>query len=231
MKIRTCNEQNLADTIEIAGADLIKEDVNAERPEQIQGSDQHVVHSNADKTFYEIPIIYPDSEIEETKGAIVLGENEYVTKYEIHMKNMPGDVDYAAELKGREGLFDSYDHGSSTDPDIYVGGDVYRVTADNIINSGEKCDWNNMQSASYMQKSDAPYYTYNDKALITSYRIPFQGGYTITRNHSGDTIYDYEKDNKTPTTAKFDVRVWNRKDLDDEENRSAEIDSAAVTNT
>jgi hypothetical protein len=227
----TCNEQNLADTIEIAGADLIKEDVNAERPEQIQGSDQHVVHSNADKTFYEIPIIYPDSEIEETKGAIVLGENEYVTKYEIHMKNMPGDVDYAAELKGREGLFDSYDHGSSTDPDIYVGGDVYRVTADNIINSGEKCDWNNMQSASYMQKSDAPYYTYNDKALITSYRIPFQGGYTITRNHSGDTIYDYEKDNKTPTTAKFDVRVWNRKDLDDEENRSAEIDSAAVTNT
>ncbi len=227
----TCNEQNLADTIEIAGADLIKEDVNAERPEQIQGSDQHVVHSNADKTFYEIPIIYPDSEIEETKGAIVLGENEYVTKYEIHMKNMPGDVDYAAELKGREGLFDSYDHGSSTDPDIYVGGDVYRVTADNIINSGEKCDWNNMQSASYMQKSDAPYYTYNDKALITSYRIPFQGGYTITRNHSGDMIYDYEKDNKTPTTAKFDVRVWNRKDLDDEENRSAEIDSAAVTNT
>ena len=31
------------------------------------------------------------------------------------MKDLPGDVDYAAELKGRTDLLDSYDHGSVTD--------------------------------------------------------------------------------------------------------------------
>ena len=226
-----CTETKLSDTIELTAKDLVEEDTTATKPAQIQGSDAHVVHSTVNTKFYEIPVVYPTDSSTSTKGAIVLGDNEYITKYEIHMKDLPGDVDYAAELKGRTDLLDSYDHGSVTDPDVYVGGDIYRVTNDNIVASGEKNDWNTMKSDSYMQNSDESYYTSSDKALITSYRIPFQGGFTITRNNSTDTINDYKSDNVTPNSAKYDVRIWNRKDTNDEQGRSAELDSATVTNT
>ncbi len=261
----TYTDTAISDTVEISPDDLVKESMTNQES-QVQGSDQHIVHSTSTRTFYEIPVIYSEKSssednseeetttengqyegesqlstqsedenteenIEDIKGAIVLGEDEYVVKYEIHMKNLPGDGDYAAELQGKTGLLDSYNHGSDTTPDVYVGGGIYRVTQDSIINSGDKNDYNTIVSNSYMQGSNSAYHSTNDKALITSYRIPFQGGFTVTRGNNSNTIYDYEKDNLTPTVAKFDVRIWNRKDVNQEESRSAELDTATATNS
>ena len=228
-------DTNLTDTITIQGKDIEKENTTNNN-RRVDGSDQHKVHTTASRTFYEIPVVYPQSSSSSqvtgnTAGSIVLGDDEYITKYEIHLKDLGGDVDYAAELKDMEDLLDSHNHGVDTLPDIYVGGDIYRITDDNIKTSGKFNDWNNMKCDNYMQESTKPYTSNNDSALITSYRIPFQAGVNISVGNKSNTIYDYQSDNKTPNLAKFNIKVWNRQDTNSESGRSAEIDSATVTNS
>ncbi len=234
----SCTNTNLTEKITIKGEDLVKENTSS-KPAAITGSDQDVVHTTKDRIFYEISVEYDttgenaDAGIYKD-GTIVLAKDEYITKYEIHMSNLPGDVDYAAELEEyskANKLLDSYNHGTLDIRDIYVGGEIYRVTEDNIKTSGTENDWNTITAASYTQHSKDSYFTRTDNALITSYRIPFQGGFSVTRDTSSNIIYDYMSDNLTPTTAKFNVRIWNKQDENKEDKRSAEISTATATNT
>ena len=154
-------DTNITDTITIQGKDIEKENTTNNN-RRVDGSDQHKVHTTAGRTFYEIPVVYPQSSSSSqvtgnTAGSIVLGDDEYITKYEIHLKDLGGDVDYAAELKDMEDLLDSHNHGVDTLPDIYVGGDIYRITDDNIKTSGTLNDWNNMKCDNYMQESTKPF--------------------------------------------------------------------------
>ena len=83
-------DTNLTDTITIQGKDIEKENTTNNN-RRVDGSDQHKVHTTASRTFYEIPVVYPQSSSSSqvtgnTAGSIVLGDDEYITKYEIHLK-------------------------------------------------------------------------------------------------------------------------------------------------
>ena len=60
----------------------------------IVGTDQGVTHDG----FYEINVYYPDDKAEAADNSIILGENEFLDGYAIHLKNLAGNGDYTKEL-------------------------------------------------------------------------------------------------------------------------------------
>ena len=203
----------------------------------IVGNDEGVTHED----FYEINVYYPDDEDKaEASNSIILGEDEYLDGYSIHLKNLAGNADYTRELQGLD-LMKPSEHNNNATPDIYVGGEVYRVRETNPPAE----DYNKMTSTSYHYEWNAAkseyatnqYYTMNDTGLLMGYRIPFQAAWKlISTNAKGRTIYDYHEENNDrqnidPNIGSFDVKIWNRMDTDQQMGRSSYIDTATVTNT
>ncbi len=225
----TYTEAEVSEKLKISKDDLalMSKAVPITNP-NVGGNDEGVFHDG----FYEIPIIYSgDEQPEITDGKIILAENEFVKSYRIYMKDLGGDGDYASEFKDMD-LVTSSQHDNNVTPDVYVGGDVYRVRETNP----PAVDRNTMSVSSYVQNSNTAYKTNSDNALLMGYRIPFQAGYylnAVTNNH---IIYDYQttagdKQNVDPNYGKFELRVWNRADTDQEAGRTAFIDSATITST
>ncbi len=202
----------------------------------IVGTDEGVTHEG----FYEINVYYPEDKAEAADNSIILGENEFLDGYAVHLKNLPGNGDYTKELDGLD-LMKPSEHNNNTTPDIFVGGEVYRVRETNP----PATDYNKMTSTSYhyiwnAEKSEyatSQYYTMNDTGLLMGYRIPFQAAWKlISTNTKGRAIYDYHEENDNrqnvePNIGSFDVKIWNRMDTDQQTGRSAYIDTATVTNT
>ncbi|MDE6111481.1 MAG: hypothetical protein K2F65_06140, partial [Eubacterium sp.] len=207
----------------------------------------------AHNDYHLVTLVYPgDTEAADGGYHISLGDDEYVTSYKIHLKDLPGDGDFARELEGRDDLVDSYDH-SKYSNDIFLGGGVYRIN-ENIVAK----DYNNIVAYSFTESEEPdslyptkPYYSSNSdsvraynknaddpthpanvgKALLASYRVPFYAGYVINETSSADhVIYDYEKtganQNLDPSNAAFEIKVWNRDDTNQYTGRSANINSA-----
>ena len=203
----------------------------------IVGNDEGVTHEG----FYEINVYYNDDEDKaEASNSIILGEDEYLDGYSIHLKNLAGNGDYTRELQGLD-LMKPSEHNNNATPDIYVGGEVYRVRETNPPAE----DYNKMTSTSYHYEWNAAkseyatnqYYTMNDTGLLMGYRIPFQAAWKlISTNEKGRTIYDYHEENDAhqnvdPNIGSFDVKIWNRMDTDQQMGRSSYIDTVTVTNT
>ncbi len=175
-----------------------------------------------------------DEDKAEASNSIILGEDEYLDGYSIHLKNLAGNGDYTRELQGLD-LMKPSEHNNNATPDIYVGGEVYRVRETNPPAE----DYNKMTSTSYHYEWNAAKseYATNQYYTMMGYRIPFQAAWKlISTNEKGRTIYDYHEENDAhqnvdPNIGSFDVKIWNRMDTDQQMGRSSYIDTVTVTNT
>ncbi len=184
--------------------------------------------------FWHIPVCYSGEE--EQEGALVLGENEYIHSYQVILKNLPGDGDYAAELEGMALSEKTFDHDGNQEPDVYVGGEVCILRATPIPEEA----WNTMKASSYYDNQEKPWLEISDKGCLLAYRLPFQADFLLTASSVDDAnkehrIYDYQETgdraNLDPNYAAFELRVWNRTDTDQEQGRSACIGNAVLKNT
>ncbi len=184
--------------------------------------------------FWHIPICYSGEE--EQEGALVLGENEYIHSYQVILKNLPGDGDYAAELKGMDLSEKPLDHDGNKEPDMYVGGEVCILRAAPIPEEA----FNTMKASSYYEYEEKPWLESSDRGCLLAYRLPFQADFLLTASSVDDTnkehrLYDYQaagdRANLNPGYGAFELRVWNRTDTDQEQGRSAHIGNAVLKNT
>lgn len=186
--------------------------------------------------YYEILLDYEENDAPET-NEIVLGKDQFIESYEITLKNLPGNGDYARELTNDTQRVTVDAHGNEKNVDIFVGGEVYLVRGIHPVADA----LNKINSTTYKEVTREPdekettkLNESNEDGYMQGYRLPFQGGFDITSMNNRD-IYDYETTgagkNLNPTNAPYEVKIWNRTDTDQDTGRSSTIKTATVTNT
>lgn len=186
--------------------------------------------------YYEILINYGTNDNPAT-NEIVLGKDQFIENYEITLKDLPGNGDYARELTNNSQRVTVDAHGNQNNVDIFVGGEVYLVRGIHPVEDA----LNKITSTTYKEvtrEPDAKVTTklqdsYED-GYMRGYRLPFQAGFDITSMNNRD-IYDYDTTgagkNLNPTNAPYEVKIWNRTDTNQDAGKSSTIKTATVTNT
>lgn len=177
----------------------------------------------------DVKLTFKYAEKGETASAdeILLDADDYVYSFKAVLKNIPGSADYARELENDSQRKTADFHGSSTEPDVKVGGLVYLIRdRDTTANATNK------MTSAYQQDGKAALAQNQDTAYMLGYRVPFEGGVQIFGLDSANA-YDYEAhDNMTPASARYGIRIWNRPDGGaSDTNQSATIKAVDISST
>ncbi len=148
----------------------------------------------------------------------------YPDRFVIEMSDLDGQGDYAREYMDKTDL-DELDYlGTSSETDIKIGGEVYSTKE---VNPVSEATTNIRQVITYDDGGTGKIVT--DAASMQGFRVPFQGGYSITPLDTG-VQYDYESDNITPTVTAYELNAWNRTDGSTPETQSATINEVTLRN-
>ncbi len=197
--------------------------------------------------------------VDDDINVVDLGQNAFVQSYDIVLKRLGGSADMSNELPDESKYAAEFSDGLKT-VDVTVYGAPY-VYVDQIhpvhnVNTSVEDATNTSEVRAYEQTdlmtgietdgwdyyndhnngtlSDDVYHSWQDKAYMRGYLIPFEVGQTITQptNNSGEShIYDYANNNLTPTSGAFEVRFWNRPNGLTEATRSARVSAATIKST
>ncbi len=165
-----------------------------------------------------------DTENSSNKNEIYFETGDYPDRFVVEMSDLDGQGDYAREYMDKTDLDELDDLGTSSETDIRLGGEVYSTRE---INPIAEATTNIRQVITYDDGGTGKIVT--DAASMQGFRVPFQGGYSITPLDSG-VQFDYQSDNLEPTVTAYELNAWNRTDGATVETQSATIDEVTIRN-